>query len=288
VRFAYIHQHRRHYPVAKLCTVLHVSRSGYYDWSKRKPSERKERRVKLTRNILRIFNQSKQVYGSRKVKEQLAREGEQVSERTVRTIMQENKLKSKTVRKYKATTNSNHQLPVYENVVNQQFNVPELNKVWVGDITYIATSEGWLYLASVMDLCTRKIVGWQISDRMTKDLVIHALERAYARQRPGQGLVFHSDRGTQYASHDFQNKLKMYQMKPSMSRKGNCYDNACIEAFHSVLKKELVYPHKFKTRVGAKKHLFDYIECFYNSNRIHGTIGYLTPNEFEKKLKEAA
>jgi putative transposase len=288
VRFAFIFKHRRHYPVAKLCQCLHVSRGGYYDWSKRKPSERKERRAKLTRNIVRIFNQSSKVYGTRKVKEQLAREGYQVSERTVRSIMQENKLKSKTVRKYKATTNSNHQLPVYENVVNQQFNVPELNKVWVGDITYIATSEGWLYLASVMDLCTRKIVGWQISERMTKDLVISALENAYKRQHPEEGLLFHSDRGTQYASHDFQNKLKRYQMKPSMSRKGNCYDNACIEAFHSVLKKELVYPHKFKTRSAAKKQLFDYIECFYNSNRIHGTIGYLTPNEYERKLKKAA
>nr|WP_283942845.1 IS3 family transposase [Paenibacillus konkukensis] len=152
----------------------------------------------------------------------------------------------------------------------------------------LATEEGWLYLASVMDLYSRKIIGFQMGDRMTKELVIQALDRAYHQQRPGNNVLHHSDRGSQYASHEYQARLKTYKMKGSMSRKGNCYDNACIESFHSVIKKELIYLEKFKTREQARKRIFEYITCFYNAQRIHSTIGYLTPNECERMYRKTA
>lgn len=189
---------------------------------------------------------------------------------------------SRTVKKYKATTNSKHNLSVHENVLNRQFNVEKPNQAWVTDITYVATDEGWLYLASVMDLYSRKIVGFHMDERMTKELVIQALDRAYNQQRPRGEVLHHSDRGSQYASHDYQARLKKYGMKGSMSRKGNCYDNACIESFHSVLKKELIYLEKFKTREQARKRIFEYITCFYNGKRIHSSIGYFTPNQYER------
>ncbi|WP_025849129.1 IS3 family transposase, partial [Brevibacillus agri] len=171
--------------------------------------------------------------------------------------------------------------PVAENVLNQTFTANAPGKVWMTDITYIPTDEGWLYLASVMDLYTRKIVGFHMGERMTKELVIAALDQAYNRQRPAPGLLHHSDRGSQYASTEYQKRLEKYQMIGSMSRKGNCYDNACIESFHSVLKKELVYLEKFKTREQAKRAIFEYITCFYNGKRIHSSIGYFTPNQYE-------
>ncbi|WP_026010810.1 IS3 family transposase, partial [Paenibacillus sp. OSY-SE] len=167
-------------------------------------------------------------------------------------------------------------------VLNQTFATSAPNKVYMTDITYIPTDEGWLYLASVMDLYTRKIVGFHMDERMTKELVIIALDRAYNSQRPAPGVLHHSDRGSQYASADYQKRLKKYQMIGSMSRKGNCYDNACIESFHSVLKKELVYLEKFKTRSQAKKSIFEYISCFYNGKRIHSPIEYYTPNQYER------
>lgn len=194
---------------------------------------------------------------------------------------------SRTVKKYKATTNSKHNLPVHENVLNRQFNVEKTNQAWVTDITYVATDEGWLYLASVMDLYSRKIVGFHMDERMTKELVIQALDRAYNQQQPRGEVLHHSDRGIQYASHDYQARLKKYGMKGSMSRKGNCYDNACIESFHSVLKKELIYLEKFKTREQARKRIFEYITCFYNGKRIHSSIGYFMPNQYEHMYRPA-
>ena len=176
-----------------------------------------------------------------------------VSEKTVARIMKELGLKSRTVKKYKATTNSKHNLPVHDNVLNQQFTAQAPNQVWMADITYVPTDEGWLYVASVMDLYTRKIVGWHADERMTKELVLQALDQAYSRQRPKGEVLHHSDRGSQYASHEYQKRLLKYGMKGSMSRKGNCYDNACIESFHSVLKKELVYLEKFKNPQGSPK-----------------------------------
>jgi putative transposase len=271
-----------------MCAVFEVSRSGYYAWTQRKESKRTKRRQWLEQRIRRVFVDSRRLYGSIKVWETLKKQGVQVSEKTVARIMKALGLKSRTVKKYKATTNSKHNLPVAENVLNQQFTAKAPNAVWMTDITYISTDEGWLYLASVMDLYSRKIVGFHMDERMTKELVIKALDQAYSRQRPGEGLLHHSDRGSQYASHDYQARLTKYKMKGSMSRKGNCYDNACIESFHSVLKKELVYLEKFSTRKEAKARIFEYITCFYNGKRIHSSLGYFTPNQFERMYRKAA
>lgn len=271
-----------------MCSVFQVSRSGYYEWSKGKESERNKRRKALEKHVRRIFLESRRLYGSPKIAQALKQQGIQASEKTVARIMKELGLKSRTVKKYKATTNSKHNLPVHDNVLNQQFAVQAPNQVWVADITYIPTGEGWLYLASIMDLYSRKIVGWHLDERMTKSLVLEALDQAYRRQRPQSEILHHSDRGSQYASHEYQDRLKTYRMKGSMSRKGNCYDNACIESFHSVFKKELIYLEKFKTRKEAKKRIFEYIECFYNGTRIHSSIGYFTPNQYERMYRNAA
>ncbi|GEO28176.1 hypothetical protein AAC03nite_39610 [Alicyclobacillus acidoterrestris] len=197
--------------------------------------------------------------------------------------MRENELRSRTVRKYKATTYSNHNYPVQENVLNQTFVAQRPNQVYMADITYIPTDEGWVYLASLMDLYSRKIVGWRADARMTKELCIAALEQAFKRQSPAGSVLHHSDRGSQYASHDYQNKMQEYDMVGSMSRKGNCFDNACIESFHSIIKRELVYLEKFKTRKQAIQRIFEYIEIWYNRERVHASIDFLSPAEYERR-----
>ncbi|KQL44610.1 transposase [Brevibacillus choshinensis] len=273
-----------------MCSVFEVSRSGYYAWREHrgKQTKRSKNRKKLEQRIRRIFLDSRRLYGSRKIKEILGQQGFHVSGKTVARMMKELGLRSRTVKKYKATTNSKHNFPVYDNVLDRGFTAEAPNRKWVADITYVWTSEGWLYLASIMDLYSRKIVGFHMDERMTKDLVIAALDRAFSQQRPRGEVLHHSDRGSQYASHDYQARLRTYKMKGSMSRKGNCYDNACIESFHSVLKKELVYLEKFKTRKQAKKRIFEYITCFYNGKRIHSAIGYFTPNEYKRMYRFAA
>lgn len=271
-----------------MCKVLGVSKSGYFKWLNRPKSDRQKQHEKLSQKILQTHLEYKQRYGSVKIAKTLNRRGVKVSERTVSRIMTKNQWKSCTVKKYKATTNSKHQHPVSENVLDRQFKASKPNQFWVTDITYIPTNEGWLYLASVMDLYSRKIVGWAMDKTMTKELVIAALKMAYKRQKPGKGVIHHSDRGVQYASNEYQKLLKNYNMIGSMSRKGNCYDNACIESFHGILKRELVYQTRYKTREDAKKSLFEYIEFFYNSKRIHSTLGYFTPNEFERMYGNSA
>jgi transposase InsO family protein len=271
-----------------MCQVFQISRSGYYEWTKRQESPRKKQRREWEKQIRHVFMDSRELYGSPKVWRELVKQGVRISLSTVTRIMKELGLKSRTVRKYKATTNSKHNLPVADNVLNQQFATEKPNQAWAADITYIPTDEGWLYLASVEDLCTRKIVGFHMDERMTKSLVIEALKQAHHIQRPSNGLLHHSDRGSQYASGDYQDLLREYKMTCSMSRKGNCYDNACIESFHSILKKELVYLEKFKTRQEAKQKIFEYITCFYNGKRIHSSIGYMTPNEYERTFRLSA
>jgi putative transposase len=233
--FPLIHQYRFKYPVSEMCKVLNVSRRGYYQWTKREDSDRKKRRHKLKQLIHRAFLDSRRLYGSPKITQVLRQQSVQVSEKTVARMMKEIGLKSRT------------------------FAAQTVNQVWMADITYMPTDEGWLYVASIMDLYTRKIVGWHADERMTKALVLEALDRA--------------DRGSQYASHDYHERLREYGMRAIMSHKGNCYANACIESIHSVLKTELVYLEKFKTRQEAKKRIFEYIECFYNGKRIHSSIG---------------
>jgi len=276
----------------KMCTTLEVSRSGYYKWSQEKERENsyQKRRKALLVRITWLFIDNHRRYGSPKITKLLQSEGWEVSERLVGKLMKENGLRACVSKKFRVnTTDSNHDYPIAPNVLNQQFKTTAPNKVWVTDITYLACREGRLYLASVMDLYTRKIVGWELSDRMTTSLVLAALEQAYQAQRPSKGLIHHSDRGSQYASEEYRVKLAAYKMRPSMSRKGNCYDNAVIESFHSVLKKEFIYCTKFKTKAQARQEVFEYIELFYNRKRIHGSLGYLSPDRFEmmyyKKIK---
>jgi transposase InsO family protein len=265
-----------------MCEVLGVSKSGYYVWQKRPKSQQKIRKEKLTAQIKHEYLDSRKNYGSPKITKKLNKKGIKVSQKTVTRIMKENNIRSKTVKKYKATTNSKHHLPIYPNLLRQQFKVNHPGEVWVGDITYIWTREGWLYLASIMDLYSRRIIGWAMGDRMTKELVITALKRATITQRPKPGLIHHSDRGSQYASKDYQQVLRQYGIFTSMSRKGNCYDNACIESFHGVIKKELISHENYHTRNQAKRSIFEYIVSFYNYKRIHSTINYHSPLEFEK------
>lgn len=266
-----------------MCSVLGVSRSGYYKWRCSPPSNRKKHREELLKRIEYHFHDNDAIYGSPKITKKLREEGLIVGEKTVGRLMRENNLRSQATGKFKVqTTDSNHDFPIAPNWLNQHFDVcTKPNQVWVTDITYIHTRQGVLYLASVLDLYTRKIVGWQLGNRMKVELVSAALEKAYKAQKPEKGLIHHSDRGSQYASTDYRKKLKAYHMIRSMSRRGNCYDNACIESFHSILKRELVYRKRFQTKEEAENHLFRYIEFFYNRKRIHSKLGYLSPDRFE-------
>jgi putative transposase len=240
-------------------------------------------REQLIERIKWHFTDSDGIYGSPKITQLLRKEGWKVAERTVGLIMNELGLRSCTTKKYRVqTTDSKHDLPIAPNLLNQDFSTTAPNKVWVTDITYIPCREGRMYLASVLDLYTRKIVGWKLGDRMTNDLVLDALKQAYNAKKPTAGLIHHSDRGSQYASHDYRNQLKEYKMKASMSRKGNCYDNACIESFHSLIKKELIYRKKLQTKKEAREKIFRYIELFYNRKRIHSSINYMSPDRFEQ------
>lgn len=270
-----------------MCSVLEVSRSGYYKWRPAQKSLQALRKAEVQQRILYHYHDTQQRYGSPKITIQLQREGIRISERTVGKYMLDLGLRSCVSRKFRVnTTDSKHDLPIAPNLLNQQFATAEPNQVWVTDITYIPCREGRMYLASVLDLCTREIVGWRLGDRMTTDLVQGALSDAVKAKRPGEGLLHHSDRGSQYASAEYRKQLVSYNMRASMSRKGNCYDNACIESFHSILKKEMVYCTKFKTKQQAYEELYAYIEFFYNRKRIHGSIGYLSPVQFAASFKK--
>jgi transposase InsO family protein len=264
-----------------MCKVLEVSPSGYYAWRKRPASATAQRRRRLTVIIKAIHEESRQNYGSPRVFEELQARGEPCNVKTVARIMRENDIVAKRRRKFKVTTDSNHGLPVTENLLDRQFTVAAPNRAWVCDITYIPTWEGWLYLATVQDLFSRKIVGWSMQQRMTRQLVIDSLEMAVDRRRPKPGLLCHSDRGSQYASDDYQAVLARHGMACSMSRKGDCWDNAVMESFYSTLKTELIYHEIFRTRDEARRAVFEYIEMFYNRIRRHSTLGYLSPADFE-------
>lgn len=265
-----------------MCKVLQVSRSGYYKWRSAQPSDQEMRRAELTQRVLYHYHDSNGLYGSPKITALLRKEGYCVSDKTVARIMREQGLRSKTIRKFRVrTTDSGHGLPVAPNLLNQRFQASSPNEVWLADITYVPTRQGMLYLAGVLDLYTRKIVGWTLSDRMTSNLTTEALENAYNQCSPPPGLIHHSDRGAQYASHEYQAKLREYGMIGSMSRKGNCYDNACMESFHSIIKRELVYQTRFKTKEEARQQIYWYIEFFYNRKRIHSALDYTSPDRFE-------
>ena len=263
--------------IAKLCEALGVTRSGYYTWDKRPESEREKRRKELTKQVQEEFFGNHRIPGARKIARKLG-----VSRVSVADIMRENGWMPKVVKKYKATTNSKHNLPVAENVLNREFDTERLNQKWVSDITYIATDEGWLYLAGILDLHGREVVGWAMGERMTKRLVIQALNQACARRGNPKGVMIHSDRGSQYCSHDYQKELRKGGFVCSMSRKGNCWDNAPMESFWGKLKQEWLNDKRFRTREDAKNAVFWYIEVYYKNYRLHESNGYQTPKDYSK------
>lgn len=269
-----------------MCKVLYVSTSGYYNWLKnqdREPTEREERRKEIKQKIAKFFHESHGTYGSPRIHSDLIDERYVVSQKTVARYMQEMGLRATPEEKYVVTTDSNHDLRIYPNLLKQNFNVDQPNKVWVTDITYIWTLEGWVYLASVMDLFSRKIVGWSQGSNMEKKLPLQALKMAITTRQPSEGLIHHSDRGSQYCSKDYVEELNTHNMQISMSRTGNPYDNACIESFHATIKKELIYRRRFKTRGEAVQAINYYIGQRYNNRRKHSTLGYCSPNTYEQK-----
>jgi transposase InsO family protein len=285
VKFAFIEKHLGSFSMGTVCAVLEVSRSGYYAWLKRPDSARAIWRQELAAKIKAVHQENRKVYGSPRIHRALEAQGESVCENTVAAVMQEQQIRAKTKRKFvPRTTEANHAFAVADNVLDRQFTAELPNQKWAADITYIPTDEGWLYLAGVIDLCSRKIVGWAMADHMRTDLVSDALKMAVTHRRPGKGLLHHSDRGVQYASEDYQYLLQSLGMEPSMSGKGDCWDNACAESFWSTLKTELVHHEQYATREQARASIFEYIEVFYNRKRLHSSIGYLSPETFEASL----
>jgi transposase InsO family protein len=281
-------EHEEQFQIGIMSRVLRVSRSGYYSWRSRPESERAQENEKLLERIKAIHKKSRRTYGSPRVHRQLAKDGESCGKGRVARLMRRAGIRAKQKRKFRVTTDSKHNFPVAENRLNRQFAVSTPNTVWTADITYIPTQEGWLYLSAVMDLYSKGIAGWSMAERMEAGLVKDALRMAQARRNPARGLLHHSDRGSQYASADYQKLLRDYGMQVSMSRKGDCWDNAPMESFFHTLKTELTHHKQYQTREEAKRDIFEYIEVFYNRERLHSSLGYISPLEFEAQFQTAA
>ena len=264
-----------------MCQVLEISASAYYEWQAEQESAHAQRDGELRELVRDIFADSKGRYGAPRIQRALAKKDTRISRKRVARLMRELGIRAKSARKYKATTDSNHRLPIAPNRLERRFEAGVPNRVWVSDITYIWTRQGWMYLAVIIDLFSRRIVGWGLQDRMSASLVCEALDAAVKLRKPPPGLIFHSDRGSQYASKAFRRRLWRYRMQQSMSRKGNCWDNAVAESFFATLKKELVRNLAFETRASARSQVFEYIEVFYNRQRAHSLLGYETPTSFE-------
>ena len=277
MRYAFIEQHCDSYPLQMLCTALQVSDSGFTSWQRSDGPKKWWSDGALLKRIREIHEETKAAYGSPRIYQELKACGIPVSKGRVERLMREHGLRGRHKRRFKATTDSKHTLPVAPNRLEQNFVTERPDQAWTADITYIATAEGWLYLAIVLDLYTRQVVGWAMRERMTKDLVIDALRMAWFRRRPAPGLIHHSDRGSQYCSHEFQKQLAAYGMLASMSRKGNCWDNATSESFFNSLKNERVHGSRYETRDEARADLFDYVEVFYNRRRRHSALGGESP-----------
>lgn len=288
MKFDFIAKHCRQYSVTLMCKVLGVSRSGYYAYRNRRPSRRETANTKLLVEIQEIHYAKRQVYGSPRIHAELVNRGVACSKNRVARLMRKAEIRAKTKRKFKVTTDSGHNLPIKENLLQRDFKAERPNKVWVADITYIHTDEGWLYMAAVLDLYSRRVVGWHMAPHMRTELVEKALEMAVKQRRPGPNLIHHSDRGSQYASNDYQRFLNKHGMLCSMSRKGDCWDNAPMESFFKTLKTELVAWESYRTRKQAKRSISEYILGFYNSDRLHSTLGYTSPNEFEQPQRAQA
>lgn len=265
-----------------MCKVLEICRSGYYKRKQKGKGKRALENKGLLERIKVIFEESKERYGSPRITAELKRHGMGYNRKRIARLMNKYSIAAKMFRKYKRTTNSDHQKERSVNILDRQFNREKINEVWTSDITYVPTNEGWLYLAAVLDIYSRKVIGWQLDKRLNTELVEQALKHAIEERRITEGIIFHSDQGVQYASDSFRHLLKKHGFIQSMSRRGNCYDNAITETFFHTLKTELIGRKKYQTRDEARRRIFEYIEIFYNRKRLHSAIGYLTPAEFEK------
>jgi putative transposase len=273
------------FSVSSVCRILEVSRSGYYEWRGRSPSAHADTDQQLQTKVQHYFAQGRGTYGTRRIKHLLAQEGLQVSRRRIGRLLTQAGLRCKTRRKFKAPTASGHAQTVAPNQLNREFMVQKPDTVYVGDITYLPTGEGWLYLAVVLDLCSRAVVGWSMANHMRAELVNHALSMALGQRRPAAGLLMHTDRGSQYGADSYRQLLSQHEIQASMSRKGNCWDNAVAESFFHTLKVELIYREDFDTHEQAQTAVFEYIEVFYNRQRCHSANGYLAPLAYEQALK---
>lgn len=271
-----------------MCRVLEVSRSGYYDWLKRKEvpfTLRQKKREENKQKIKQFFHESFGTYGAVRIHKDMEDAGIEISERTVGRYMQSLGLKAIPTEPYTVTTDSNHEDPIFEDLLQQNFEAEHPNQIWASDITYIWTPEGWVYLAATLDLCSRRAIGWYAADHLKKELTLNALNMAVATRQPEKDLIHHSDRGSQYASNAFREELKIIGAQGSMSRKGNPFDNACVESFFATLKKELIYRRTFKTKREVIQAINWYISAFYNEKRRHSKNDYLSPNQYERKLE---
>jgi len=271
------------YSIPKMCSVLKTARSGYYTWLARKPSKHTQEEGRLEVEIKAAHKRTRETAGPETLQQDLKEHGIKVGVCRIRRIRKKLGIRCKQKRKFKATTDSNHTLPVAENLLNQQFETSAPNRIWVSDISYIHTEEGWLYLAGHKDLFTGEVVGYAMGPRMTKKLIIQSLFKAVSAKRPGPGLIHHSDRGSQYCSYEYRKILDQFGIEASMSRKGNCYDNAPMESFWGMLKSELIYHRRYKTREDAIREITEHIEVFYNRQRRQKRLGYLSPAVYERR-----
>jgi putative transposase len=283
-----IAQHRAEYPLRLMCRVLAVSPAGFYAWQRRPPSARDAGDARLRVTIAAQHRQSRQTYGSPRILRDLRAAGARVARKRVARLLAEQGLVGTPPRRFQVTTDSRHAEPVAPNRLARRFGVRRPDRVWAADVTYIATWAGWLYLAVVVDLASRRVVGWAVSPRLDRHLVLTALDRAVARRRPARGLLHHSDRGSVYASADYRARLRALGMRRSMSRRGDCWDNAAVESFFATPKRELVARHRWPTRAAAGAAIADYIDGWYNLHRRHSTLGYLSPMAYEARLARAA
>jgi len=286
MKYGLIASMRQSFPIAHMCRVLNVSESGFHAWRIRPPCERDRENARLEIEIQAAHQRTRETYSAKRLHSDLEDHGVHATPYRVRALRKKLGLRCKQKRKFKVTTDSKHHLPIAPNVLKREFTVSAPNKAWVSDITYIPTDEGWLYLAGIKDLFNGELAGYAMNERMTKDLVMQALFSATAKKRPPIGLILHSDRGSQYCAHDYQKLLKQFGMIASMSRKGDCWDNAPMESFWGILKNELVHHRKFKTRQQAIQEITEYIEIFYNRQRKQKRLGYLSPAAFTQKYYE--
>jgi len=282
MRFAFINAWRKTFPIHRMCKVLRVTSRGYRAWRCRPMSQRQRDDMVLLAHIREQHKLSLGSYGRPRMTEELQELGLKVGHRRVGRLMRQNGIEAVRTRKYKVTTDSNHSFAIAPNLLDRDFLAYAPNQKWAGDITYIWTSEGWLYLAVILDLYSRRVIGWAVSNRMKRDLAIRALDMAVALRQPPKGCIHHTDRGSQYCSHDYQKRLEKYGFKVSMSGKGNCYDNAAVETFFKTLKAELIWRSTWQTRRQVEMALFEYINGFYNPRRRHSTLGGKSPLAFER------